>query len=59
MDDVEDLVNHLEESVGKKEEGKKKQHKGSAMDAKSIYTIVAEQTKLDEKELKALVIKEL
>ena len=29
------------------------------MDAKPIYTIVAEQTKLDETELKASVMKEL
>ena len=59
MDDVEDLVNRLEESHGKKEEGRKRREQGNAMDAKSMYNIVAEQTKLDETELKALLMKEL
>ncbi|KAM3130713.1 hypothetical protein pb186bvf_017127 [Paramecium bursaria] len=56
---VENLVKQSQNEHRPKGDERKKQDEKRAIDAKSIFTIVAEQTKLDETELKSLLMKEL
>ena len=56
---VENLVKQSQNEHRPKGDERKKQDEKRAIDAKSIFTIVAEQTKLEETELKSLLMKEL